>query len=403
MLFSSSSEFIIVASFILLQLIFRAILKTKINGFLLGISNLLILSLILTPSTIGIHLILSSGIFFIGKHVRNQTSKSKKLIGLSIIGVITLFCIRSFPRAFGIESFNLFGEPSLLIQRLGISYIMFRHIKFLTDCYKSNIRQFSLIEYINYIMFFPNFLAGPIDSYQNFYRWRKKDFTKPAKALILPGIGRITLGFIKKYLIVPLFYTYAISYVGFQEWYSDSIAIILSLTLYSFYIYLDFSGYSDIAIGTGYLLGVRTPENFDSPYLSTNIADFWRRWHITFSDFLRDLIFKPIVKSINKVGIIKHRLTVSIIGYMLTFFICGIWHGDTVNFVYWGLWHGAGLAFFKYWSGTKIRNSIASKLNPTVLAITGGLITFIFVTIGWMFFNYKGSDLTNVVKLLISW
>ena len=125
---------------------------------------------------------------------------------------------------------------------------------------------------------------------------------------------------------------------------------------------------------------------------------------MTFSEFLRDLIFKPIVKLINKTGLKPFRNAVSIIGYFLTFFICGIWHGDTVNFVYWGLWHALGLAIFKVWSSTKVFDRLhgsESSMKQGLLTFSGIAITFSFVTIGWLFFHYKGEDLTVVFETLL--
>ena len=325
---------------------------------------------------------------------------------VGVLIVVLGFCIRSFPKAFGIDSFQITSDPSSIIQRLGISYIMFRHIQFIVDSYKKKIKAYAFIDYINFIFFFPNFLAGPIDVYNNFKRWSDKKSGKFKSALILPGIGRILIGFIKKYAIVPIIYAYAINYEPLMESMGNVSAILLSLVYYSLYIYLDFSGYSDIAIGSGYIMGIRTPENFKIPYLTTNIADFWKRWHITFSNFLRDLIFKPIVKGISKWRIKPPRLVISIIGYILTFFICGIWHGDTVNFVYWGLWHGVGLSIYKAWSltsfHTKMHLSFSEKKMKWLLNLSGFIITFGFVTFGWIFFNYSGKDLSLIFELLFS-
>lgn len=405
MLFSSSSELLIVSIFLIIQLLFRTYLSKTFNKTTLLVGNILILSTVISTYTIGLHITLGILIYFSGKFIsRNKGSRAKVFSAITILLVILGFALRSFPKAFGIESFQLNSDPSSIIQRLGISYIMFRHIQFIVDSYKQKINSFNLIDYINFLLFFPNFLAGPIDVYNNFTRWSNKENGKLKKALILPGLGRILIGFIKKYFLVPFIYAYAVSYEPLAESMGQTPGILMSLVVYSVYIYLDFSGYSDIAIGSGYIMGIRTPENFNSPYLTTNIADFWRRWHITFSDFLRELIFKPIVKGISSWRIKPPRLIISIIGYILTFFICGIWHGDTVNFVYWGLWHGVGLAVYKAWSlstlHTKLHSASDKKFYSILITTSGFLITFSFVSFGWMFFHYSGSDLTLVFDLL---
>lgn len=405
MFFSSGSELFLVAFFLIIQLVIRRFTPSWTNKLLLLIGNVVVLSTILSLYTIGVHLIVSVFVYLLGKHISKEEIRGKKKLAFLAVFVIILgFCIRSFPKAFGIESFQLTSDPSSIIQRIGISYIMFRHIQFIVDSYKQKVVSYAFIDYINFILFFPNFLAGPIDVYNNFKHWSDKNNGRIKSALILPGIGRILIGFIKKYALVPFIYTYAISYEPLVEITGDTFGILLSLVFYSLYIYLDFSGYSDIAIGSGYIMGIRTPENFKTPYLTTNIADFWKRWHITFSEFLKNLIFKPIVKSISSWRIKPPRIAISIIGYILTFFICGIWHGDTVNFIYWGLWHGVGLSIYKVWSlstmHSKLHGFMYQKNIHWLLTLSGFIITFSFVTFGWIFFNYSGRNLTLIFEVL---
>jgi D-alanyl-lipoteichoic acid acyltransferase DltB (MBOAT superfamily) len=148
---------------------------------------------------------------------------------------------------------------------------------------------------------------------------------------------------------VPLIIHYATDYSVFPVSIPPLMALFMSLICYSFYIYLDFSGYSDIAIGTAYLIGIKTPENFNNPYRSQNLSEFWKRWHITFSSFLQLYVFKPFIQLFNILLPSKHRLLITILSYLATFVICGLWHGATINFVYWGLWHGVGLSINKIW------------------------------------------------------
>lgn len=405
MLFSSGGEFFLVVVFLVLQLLLRKFSPNGFNKAILFLGNIFLLSTMITYGTIVIHLIIGAFVFYSGLTITKYgRSKGKLLSAIIILILILLFVLRAFPKPFGFETFQLTNSAESVIARLGISYILFRHIQYVVDCYKGRISAFSLLDYFNFILFFPNFLAGPIDKYNNFKRWQDRREGKIKRALILPGIGRITVGYIKKFLVVPLIYVYATDYQVLAESMDASVAILLSLSIYSLYIYLDFSGYSDIAIGSGYLMGVRTPENFDMPYLTSNIAEFWRKWHMTFSEFLRDLIFKPIVKGISNWPIKLPRLSVSMAGYILTFFICGIWHGETVNFVYWGLWHGVGLSVYKLWSGTNLRERWVGRLKQRnrlwVRDWSGILLTFCFVTFGWMFFHYTGEDLTLVFETL---
>ena len=384
----------------------RFLKTTQWSKFWLLIGNLVILSTMVSYHTLGVHILISGAVFGLGKFISTGDNQRARFVtGFSILALVVLFFIRNYPKALGIESFQLTSDPSSIIQRLGISYILFRHIQFLVDSFKKRIRVYSLLDYINFILFFPNFLAGPIDKYNNFKTGMDRPFGRLRKSLILPGLGRILMGFIKKYALVPLIYADAVHYNELVLEHGESMGVLLNLLYFSLYIFLDFSGYSDIAIGSGYLMGVRTPENFMMPYLANNIADFWRRWHMTFSEFLRELIFKPIVKGISKSRTKWPRLSVSIIGYILTFVLCGIWHGDTVNFIYWGLWHGIGLSVYKAWSGSGVRKKLSTSLEKKSLSWLGNgvavLITFLFVTFGWVFFQYTGKDLSIAINFLM--
>lgn len=405
MFFSSGAEFIFVAAFLIFQWVMRKYTGHAVHRGVLFIGNILLLSTLVSYLTLGVHVVLSLLVYAAMVIIsKNRNSKGTTIATISILSLIVLFCLRNYPKAFGFESFQFGNSPELILQRLGISYILFRNIQSIVDTLKGRLTPTNAVDYVNFILFFPNFLAGPIDTFNNFQRHFNRKEGRIKRALLWPGIGRITLGYVKKYLIIPLISTYALSYTSLTESMDAQSAILLSALAYSAYIYLDFSGYSDIAIGTGYIMGIRTPENFDSPYLSTNISDFWKRWHMTFSLFLRNLIFKPTVTVINKLGLKRFRTTVTILGYLITFFICGIWHGDTVNFVYWGLWHAFGLAVFKVWSNSKVYGTLhadgSSAMKKNLVLFSGILITFCFVTFGWLFFHYSGEDLTKVFNLL---
>ena len=199
--------------------------------------------------------------------------------------------------------------------------------------------------------------------------------------------------------MVPILINFATDYTTLISDFSPLPAILISLLAYSAYIYLDFSGYCDIAIGTAYLIGIKTPENFNNPYNSKNLSEFWKRWHITFSTFLKLYIFKPSILLYNKVFNPKYKLIITILCYLTTFAICGLWHGDKINFVYWGLWHGIGLSINKIWT-VKLKTKIPFS-NTTAYKYASVFLTFIFVTIGWVFFNYSEEQLIELYKLLI--
>jgi alginate O-acetyltransferase complex protein AlgI len=267
------------------------------------------------------------------------------------------------------------------------------------ESYRKTIHRSNLFTFLNYIFFFPNYLAGPIDTYKNFHYWMGNTRFRYHRSLFFAGVSRIFIGAVKTLIIVPMVIDYALDYSILIPEFSAFSALMLSLLAYSAYIYFDFSGYSDIAIGTACLIGIRTPENFNNPYFSANLSVFWKRWHMTFSGFLFAYVFRPSLAFLNRLFPHLPRISVTIGGYMFTFFVCGLWHGETVNFVYWGLWHGLGLSIGKAWLvyvpvPVRIKNNLIYRGSSI-------LLTFFFITMGWMFFHYSGDELTYIITNII--
>ena len=323
--------------------------------------------------------------------------KSGWVLGIALSLLILLFSVRNYPLVqawLGDWWTNVLCKHFLSVEKIGLSYILFRIIHWLVENYKGTLRSRNFLTYLNYLFFFPTFLAGPIDTFNNFHYWLGTTRVRFNRRMLFAGIGRIFIGAVKTLLIVPLIKPYAIDYETLLPHFSPWVAICSAALLYSLYIYIDFSCYCDMAIGMAYMMGVRTPENFDNPYLSTNISEFWKRWHITFSSFLKQYVFKPVITLLNRLPIAKHRMLVSITAYLVTFLVCGLWHGSTLNFVLWGLWHGIGLSAYKLFTyGKEVKPLTKSR------KIVGICATFLFVTIGWIFFNYPVEKLVMMVGL----
>jgi len=238
---------------------------------------------------------------------------------------------------------------------LAISFFTFQQIAFLVDVYKRKIQLEGLREYSFFVLFFPQLVAGPIVHYNELIPQIKENLRRGFhKVYFHKGIVLFSMGLFKKVVL------------------ADSLANITAdgwagLFAYTFKIYFDFSGYTDMALGLGLLFGVRLPINFNSPYKSVNIVEFWRRWHITLSHFLRDYIYIPLGG--NRAG----KLTM-LRNLFLTMLLGGAWHGVGWNFVIWGALHGALLAFV---------HSFKWQL-PKYLAIC---ITFLSVSLLWVFFK----------------
>ncbi len=257
---------------------------------------------------------------------------------------------------------------------LGISFFTFEFLHYAWDRYRGKTETGTLGEYMAFILFFPTMVAGPIKRYQ--------DFLPKLRAVSSEwlvdwhrGITRILTGLVKKFAIADLLTAYT-NHLNIADISVANRAILpLWLLAYGLKIYTDFSAYSDIAIGSARLFGIRVPENFDWPYLQTNITDFWRQWHMSLSSWLLDYIYIPLGGSRVSVP----RICVNL---LVTMFISGLWHGAGYNFILWGLLHGFMLAVHRWWR----HRPDAIPSTSRVVHFGCGLFTFVCVNLAWAFF-----------------
>lgn len=370
--------------------------KEWLNHFLLIGGNILILTHIVSPKSLFLLSVIAAVAYVAGLLL--QKRRSGALLAGTLTLLLTLFAVRNYTLVqswLGDWWTNTLGKHFLSVEKVGLSYILFRIIHWLVESYRGTLRTRNVLTYINYLFFFPTFMAGPIDTLNNFDYWMSHTHVRLHARRMLAGVGRIFYGAVKTLLIIPLIKPYAVDYQTLLPVFGPWGAVCFAALLYSLYIYIDFSGYCDIAIGMGGMLGVRVPENFNRPYLSANISEFWKRWHITFSTFLRIYVFKPVIALLNRTRLQPYRRVVSVMAYMVTFLVCGLWHGSTLNFVLWGLWHGLGLSVYKLFTYNRSPKTptLARKVSATTL-------TFLFVTVGWVFFNYPVDKLLIMFKLL---
>lgn len=369
--------------------------KVWLDNLLLLVGSGLILTEMLSYKSLLVLLVVALLIYAVGCLLYRNRKPWVMALALGLL--VSLFAIRQYPLLqswLGDWWTELMRKPFLSVERLGLSYILFRMIHWIVESYRRTIRSRNILTYINYLFFFPTFMAGPIDTFNNFHYWLTHTHVRFNLRMMMAGVGRIFMGAVKTLLIVPLMLPYATDYKALLPYMGPWAAVVCAALLYSCYIYIDFSGYCDTAIGMAYMMGIRTPENFNNPYLSTNISEFWKRWHITFSSFLKMYVFKPVIALLNRSSLRKYRMVVSVTAYMVTFFVCGLWHGSTLNFVLWGLWHGVGLSVYK------ICVSKWPQKTTSVHQVGGVLLTFAFVTIGWVFFNYPVDKLLVMFKML---
>jgi alginate O-acetyltransferase complex protein AlgI len=273
------------------------------------------------------------------------------------------------------EWFGLGLQLRTILLPIGISFFSFTQIAYLVDLYRRPDRRASFLNYALFISFFPRLLAGPIARYDEIMpqleslKSKSLSYRNLSLALYLFAIGLF-----KKVVIADRFQEWASA--GFDGANNLNLLLAWATSLsYSFQIYFDFSGYTDMAIGTALFFNVKLPINFNSPYKALDIQDFWRRWHITLTRFLRDYIYIPMGG--NRVSEIRIYYNL-----MATFLIGGLWHGAGWTFVFWGFLHGAGLIILRVWKKIGLR-------LPRVIA---WLVTFNFVNIAWVFFRAKTWD-----------
>lgn len=266
-----------------------------------------------------------------------------------------------------------------LILPVGISFFTFQGISYVVDVYRNKIAaEKSPFEVALYISFFPQLVAGPIVRAAEFMPQLKKPPVLTS-AMASLGLVLILVGVFKKMIVANYLATLYVDNIFFDPAGQTSLDLLLGVYGYAIQIYCDFSGYSDIAIGVAALLGYRFNVNFNQPYRASSLQDFWRRWHISLSSWLRDYLYIPLGG--NRGGVIKTYRNL-----LLTMLLGGIWHGAAWTFVIWGLIHGGVLALERaLFAGREAAGGFVGRL-------IGVLVTFHIVCLAWVFFRSETLD-----------
>jgi alginate O-acetyltransferase complex protein AlgI len=286
-------------------------------------------------------------------------------------------------------------RPENIMIPLGLSFLTFELIHFAIERSRSRLSEVSLVDLIAFAFFFPCRIAGPIKRYPDFMAAVSQ--AKMSSENVYRGIVRILAGLFKKIVLADTLGlivsdTYPIS---------DPILAWTAVIAYSFQIYFDFSAYSDIAIGSALLMGIRIPENFSYPYLAKNIQEFWQRWHISLSTWLRDYIFMGLGQRLFKTSMKAYPALLATVCYVVTFFIAGAWHGLAANFLAWGLYHGILLATYHlYRSWLPVTVATHPLYQSRAMSLTARGITFVLVSVGWVFFMTNLKEGTHLLQLM---
>jgi D-alanyl-lipoteichoic acid acyltransferase DltB (MBOAT superfamily) len=319
---------------------------------------------------------------------------ARLLLGLGVGGNLAVLGYFKYANFFVDNANALFGLELFLAEivlPLGISFFIFQKIAFLVDAYRGQVSRLNLLDFSLFVSFFPQLIAGPIVHHSEVMPQFHRRGPVPRELLAL-GLTIFVIGLAKKVLLADT----AAAYVGpafdaaangtaldFASAWAGALA-------YTVQLYFDFSGYSDMAIGAGLLFGIRLPVNFASPYKARSIIDFWRRWHITLSRFLRDYLYIPLGG--NRKGPARRHLNL-----FLTMLLGGLWHGAGWTYVVWGGLHGLYLILNHAWRALGSRLRLPSNRATTVLAWA---LTFLAVVVAWVFF--RSPDIATALSMLRS-
>lgn len=318
--------------------------------------------------------------FLLGRKLLATKTGSR---GLLIFGLVANLSILGWYKYAGFfaDNFAAFTGLALHVPQialpLAISFCTFQQISFLVDCHRQQVRHFDFRRYLLYIVFFPHLIAGPVVRHDELLPQLEKPRDINTRWHDLSwGIHLFTLGLFKKTVFADSMAVYADAIFNAAAR-GDQLSMLEAwggAIAYTFQLYFDFSGYADMALASARMLGIHLPQNFNSPYKAENITDFWRRWHITLSHFLRDYLYIPLGGS--RAGVVRTYGNL-----VLTMLLGGLWHGAAWTYVIWGTLHGIALAVCHWWkSFTKPRRWII----PRALA---SFLTLLFVIFGWVIFR----------------
>ncbi|HEB1130338.1 TPA: MBOAT family protein [Escherichia albertii] len=314
-------------------------------------------------------LAISCIITYVSYLIGNMISFRRTAFGAGIIFNASMLCLFKYKYIFTLSELPFRIED--LIAPVAISFFVFQQVSFLVDAYKKKIERVSLLDYVYYITFFPKMVSGPITRYD---RLMAGSAAPVDSSKLISGLVLLSIGLYKKIVLSSIFATAANAGYAAEAPLKFVESWMTSLS-YTMQIYYDFSGYSDMAIGSALILGISLPANFNSPYKAVNIRDFWSRWHISLSTWLRDYVYIPLGGS-------RDGYPRTLANLLITFAISGAWHGATINFIMWGVLHGVATGINVTWS----------KLGFSMPRLAGLIVTFLFINFSWVPFRAESFD-----------
>ena len=311
---------------------------------------------------------------------RIEAKRLKPLVFLSILPLV-------INKVFALTSLHLLAF-------IGISYMSFKTIQIMLEISDGLIKEkISIKDYLQFLLFFPTVSAGPIDRSRRFLKeinevMPRKDYLELAG----DGVSRIVLGLLYKVVLSTYVYQMLLAL-------SNTGTVVYSIKymyLYTLYLFFDFAGYSLMAVGSSNILGIQTPMNFNKPFLSVDIKDFWTRWHITLSTWLRDFVFSRVLMQVIRKKWFKNRLHNATYAYMVNMLVMGFWHGLSVSYIVYGFYHGVLMAGFEVYQ--KKSNFYKKNKNKNWYKLLSWFVTMNLVMVG--FFIFSGEPYKILLTIL---
>ena len=311
---------------------------------------------------------------------RMEAKRLKPLVFLSILPLV-------INKVFALTSLHLLAF-------IGISYMSFKTIQIMLEISDGLIKEkINIKDYLQFLLFFPTVSAGPIDRSRRFLT--EINEVMPRKGyleLAGDGVYRIVLGLLYKVVLSTYVYQMLLALNNT----STVVYSIKYMYLYTLYLFFDFAGYSLMAVGSSNILGIQTPMNFNKPFLSVDIKDFWTRWHITLSTWLRDFVFSRVLMQVIRKKWFKNRLHNAIYAYMVNMLVMGFWHGLSVSYIVYGFYHGVLMAGFEVYQ--KKSNFYKKNKNKDWYKLLSWFVTMNLVMIG--FFIFSGEPYKILLTIL---
>lgn len=330
---------------------------------------------------------------------RGRTRRSRTVLAIGVAGNLAVLGYFKYANFF-VDNVNRLAGPVIELQQillpLGISFFTFQQIAYLVDAYRQETHEYSFLHYCLFVTFFPQLIAGPIVHHREILpQFTRESVYRPHQSHLAVGITIFVIGLFKKVVIADTLAQFATpvfdaaargTLLTWPEAWVGALA-------YTFQLYFDFSGYSDMAIGIARMFGIRLPVNFNSPYKATSVIDFWRRWHITLSRFLKDYLYIPLGG--NRKGPARRYANL-----LITMVLGGLWHGAGWTYVAWGTLHGLLLVVNHAW------HALTDALRLTFVRRTwwrlgpARVLTLVAVTVAWVFF--RAADLGTAISMIRS-